>query len=187
MPLPLFVAWRRHLSPGRGKSFHSGGGFGRGEKFTVYRLISSAVDRCGRNLLVLPRALPSGELSPQATERVRPESSLFRQATERILSKHKNRPVQMHGPNKKLFAPLFLEKARYPRINRGNSPVSNPFRSPAAHECKQTSAGGPYPGPFSAAFPTAHGSPGEGYNDPCCARNTPRQRHRYTGLPSRPD
>ena len=38
----------------------------------VYRLASSAVDRCGRNLLVLPRARPSGELSPQATERVRP-------------------------------------------------------------------------------------------------------------------
>ena len=59
-------------SPGRGKSFHSGGGFGKGGKFTAYRLTSSAVGRCGRNLLVLPRARPSGELSPQATERVLP-------------------------------------------------------------------------------------------------------------------
>ena len=44
----------------------------------VYRLASSAVGRCGRNLLVLPRALPSGELSPQATERVCPESNPLR-------------------------------------------------------------------------------------------------------------
>ncbi len=32
----------------------------------VYRLASSAVGRCGRNLLVLPRARPSGELSSAA-------------------------------------------------------------------------------------------------------------------------
>ena len=56
-----------------------GRGFGKDGKFTDYRLTSSAVDRCGRDLPSLPRALPFGRAVERSeTERVRSGSNPLR-------------------------------------------------------------------------------------------------------------
>ena len=80
MPVPLFVAWRRHLPPAGGKSFHSGGGLGKEGKFRPHSLTAGRNQPITGKLSALAKGSPLGRAGERSEpERVRTESDPLRQ------------------------------------------------------------------------------------------------------------